>query len=144
MKDFTSSFIHLSEYSYSFQIKILSQYIGHKVEIINNKYYINSEELINLIFQQNNTNNKIGEEPRVKKNLNINIIDNIENKIDNNHEISTTINNNKLLNNNMKEPEEYSTEISDICKSVISNSHHNQNVKSDFGKVGQRNIEKKN
>jgi len=44
----------------------------------------------------------------------------------------------------MKEPEEYSTEISDICKSVISNSHHNQNVKSDFGKVGQRNIEKKN
>ena len=144
MKDFTSSFIHLSEYSYSFQIKILSQYIGHKMEIINNKYYINSEELINLIFQQNNTNNKIGEEPRVKKNLNINIIDNIDNKIDNNHEISTTINNNKLLNNNMKEPEEYSTEISDICKSVISNSHHNQNVKSDFGKVGQRNIEKKN
>ena len=147
MKDFTSAIIHLSEFSYSFQIEILSQYIGHKVEKSNNKYYINTEELINLLFQQDNTNNKIGEEPIIKKNLNINIIDNIVNNIDNNidnsHEISTTLKNNIILNN-MREPEEYSTEISENGKSLNGNSHYNQNAKSDFVKVGQRNIEKEN
>ena len=147
MKDFTSAIIHLSEFSYSFQIEILSQYIGHKVEKSNNKYYINTEELINLLFQQDNTNNKIGEEPIIKKNLNINNIDNIDNKIDNNidnsHEISTTLKNNIILNN-MREPEEYSTEISENGKSLNGNSHYNQNAKSDFVKVGQRNIEKEN
>ena len=136
MKDFTSSIIHLSELSYNFQIEILSQYIGHKVEIIDNKYYINTEELINLMFPENNTNNKLKDEQSIKKNLNINIIDN-------NHEISTTINNNISLKNNINEPEEYSTEISDNGKSGNGYSRQNQNGKSEFSKNGQRNNEKK-
>ena len=140
MKDFTSSIIHLSELSDKLQIKILSQYIGHKVENINNKYYINSKELINFLFPQDNINNKILDKSSIQNNLNINIIDNnIDNNIYNNQEI----NNNILPKKNINEPKEYSTEISDNSKNGKGNSHENQNRKNDFSKVSQRNNDKK-
>ena len=140
MKDFTSSIIHLSELSDKLQIKILSQYIGHKVENINNKYYINSKELINFLFPQDNINNKILDKSSIQNNLNINIIDNnIDNNIYNNQEI----NNNILPKKNINEPKEYSTKISDNSKNGKGNSHENQNRKNDFRKVSQRNNDKK-
>ena len=144
MKDFTSSIIHLSELSDMLQIEILSQYIGHKVENINNKYYINSKELINLMFPQDYINNKILDKPSIQNNLNINNIDNnIDNNIYNNQEISKIINNNILPKKNINEQKEYSTEISDNSKNGKGNSHENQNGKNDFSKVGQRNNDKK-
>ena len=144
MKDFTSSIIHLPELSDMLQIEILSQYIGHKVENINNKYYINSKELINLMFPQDNINNKILDKPSIQNNLNINNIDNnIDNNIYNNQEISKIINNNILPKKNINEQKEYSTEISDNSKNGKGNSHENQNGKNDFSKVGQRNNDKK-
>ena len=103
MKDFTSAIIHLSDIKYNVQIEILSQYIGHEIEMKDDKYYLSTEELINIMFQQEKTDSK----PIINKNLNIN----------NNHEI----NNNK---------NEISTENSENVTSVNDYSPQNQNGKS--------------
>ena len=137
MKDFTSSIIHLSELSYSIQIEILSQYIGHKMDKIDNKYYITSYELINLMFDRNDADNKIVEEPNIQQNLNL---DN-----NNNNEIETSINNNNkiLLKKNFINTEENSTEISENVKSINGNSPQSQNEKNGvLEMVVQKNNEK--
>ena len=109
MKDFTSAIIHLSDIKYNLQIEILSQYIGHEIEMKDDKYYLSTEELINIMFQQEKTDSK----PIINKNLNIN----------NNHEI----NNNK---------NEISTENSENVTSVNDYSPQNQNRKSSIlGKI---------
>ena len=113
MKDFTSAIIHLSDIKYNLQIEILSQYIGHEIEMKDDKYYLSTEELINIMFQQEKTDSK----PIINKNLNIN----------NNHEI----NNNK---------NEISTENSENVTSVNDYSPQNQNGKSSIlGKIVPKN-----
>ena len=113
MKDFTSAIIHLSDIKYNVQIEILSQYIGHEIEMKDDKYYLSTEELINIMFQQEKTDSK----PIINKNLNIN----------NNHEI----NNNK---------NEISTENSENVTSVNDYSPQNQNRKSSIlGKIVPKN-----
>ena len=113
MKDFTSAIIHLSDIKYNLQIEILSQYIGHEIEMKDDKYYLSTEELINIMFQQEKTDSK----PIINKNLNIN----------NNHEI----NNNK---------NEISTENSENVTSVNDYSPQNQNRKSSIlGKIVPKN-----
>ena len=128
MKDFTSAIIHLSDIRYNVQIEILSQYIGHEVEMINDKYYLSSEELINLTFQQEKTD-KTDNKSIINKNLNINNINNLDIKNDNNNEI----NNNK---------EEISTENSENLMSLNGFSPKSQNGKSSvLGKISQKNKE---
>ena len=113
MKDFTSAIIHLSDIKYNLQIEILSQYIGHEIEMKDDKYYLSTEELINIMFQQEKTDSK----PIINKNLNIN----------NNHEI----NNNK---------NEISTENSENVTSINDYSPQNQNRKSSIlGKIVPKN-----
>ena len=113
MKDFTSAIIHLSDIKYNLQIEILSQHIGHEIEMKDDKYYLSTEELINIMFQQEKTDSK----PIINKNLNIN----------NNHEI----NNNK---------NEISTENSENVTSVNDYSPQNQNRKSSIlGKIVPKN-----
>ena len=54
IKDISSSIIHISEKNYLFQIEILSEYIGREItkDKENDKYYINSFELINILFDK--------------------------------------------------------------------------------------------
>ena len=113
MKDFTSAIIHLSDIKYNVQIEILSQYIGHEIEMKDDKYYLSTEELINIMFQQEKTDSK----PIINKNLNIN--------------------NNNEINNNKNE---ISTENSENVTSVNDYSPQNQNRKSSIlGKIVPKN-----
>ena len=113
MKDFTSAIIHLSDIKYNLQIEILSQYIGHEIEMKDDKYYLSTEELINIMFQQEKTDSK----PIINKNLNIN--------------------NNNEINNNKNE---ISTENSENVTSVNDYSPQNQNRKSSIlGKIFPKN-----
>ena len=113
MKDFTSAIIHLSDIKYNLQIEILSQYIGHEIEMKDDKYYLSTEELINIMFQQEKTDSK----PIINKNLNIN--------------------NNNEINNNKNE---ISTENSENVTSVNDYSPQNQNRKSSIlGKIDPKN-----
>ena len=113
MKDFTSAIIHLSDIKYNLQIEILSQYIGHEIEMKDDKYYLSTEELINIMFQQEKTDSK----PIINKNLNIN--------------------NNNEINNNKNE---ISTENSENVTSVNDYSPQNQNRKSSIlGKIVPKN-----
>ena len=52
IKDVSSSIIHISKKNYHFQIEILSEYIGKQItkDEKDDKYYINSLDLINILF----------------------------------------------------------------------------------------------
>ena len=53
IKDICSSIIHISKENYLYQIEILSEYIGREItKEEDDKYYINSSDLINILFDE--------------------------------------------------------------------------------------------
>ena len=75
IKDITSSVIHLSEKNYKTQIEILSIFIGKDIkdiDKIDDKYYINSQDLINILFDDT----KQIKEEFIQKNGGVNEINN--------------------------------------------------------------------
>ena len=60
IKDVSSSIIHISKKNYHFQIEILSQYLGKQItkNEEDDKYYINSLDLINILFDNSEKSNE--------------------------------------------------------------------------------------
>ena len=138
IKDITSSVIHLSEKNYKTQIEILSIFIGKDIkdiDKIDDKYYINSQDLINILFDDT----KQIKEEFIQKNGGVNEINNKDKglnvngkEMDGKEELQIKTNEDnkeKCKKDDISKNEEKNIiSINNENKDVIFSNNHSQNL----------------